>query len=701
MKLLDLAKKCGATIQEVAHTIDIQFKDSLPVSASTHVPDSYVSRICMMYGALKSSIDQDFQQATGAISKPKPQPAKTFGDGDGKAIRLNSIIKDLNIGIQTLSEAFDHIFHGDVNPNTRVTPDLAKRIYSFFGKEFVAPVKKEKSKGSDEPEPKAGISTTQMRGKTLLKFFQEAVNKKCLMATVLGHNTEKEVYFVDVLGFKSLLYESEVKGSVSLKEGDEIEVVPTKVYGKNQPEYVLVSMKRVDNVKRSEQKAISEIQRRKQKEIEFNQLEINAKITGTVYEVSDNYIIVEFGLLRGIIFKNNLFWNNVCRIDYYFTPGTQIEAKVIFKEKEDDLYNIRLSHKDCIPNIWDQVELDTTESGSNEVEEAEVVQIQENGLVISLGRGFEGFLPMGEMSYGDYKYYVDHEGDATLIDVFVKDFNPKKRSVIFTRQPYYDRDWENIDDEFHIDEIYNGKVLRTDEDGLLVELREDLEAFVPQRELFWDRTRQDASLFAVDSDIYIQIKVIDKNRRRIIASVREVIPDPWMIGKGQYNKSQIIQVKTIGNQKDGIMIETVDGGLIGKIPYSEISWLYSPQELPDSAIPEVGKVIDAKIMVWNPEKRLLRLSLRQLEENPWSNIAIGSKVSGIVNVKSHSGGGHIINLDCGLDAITYEKKDEMEIGAKMDFKVVRFDRSEQVIVVSHTKLLHDEQTDILVRNFFL
>lgn len=702
MKLLDLAKRCGATIQEVARTIDVQFKDSLPVSASTHVPDDYISRICTMYGVPKTTAKRSSFQELKPVNKSMAQPAKTFGSGEGKAIRLNVIAKDLNIGLQTISEAFEYIFQGNTNPNSRVTPDLAKRIYNAFGKEFVASQSKDFQNNTNSKSTSKDESIgTGVSGKALLKFLKDAVNKKCLMATVLGHNTEKGVYFVDLLGFRSLLYESEVKGNTPLNEHDEITVVPTKVYGKNQPEYVLVSMKRVDKVRNYEQRRISKQQRKEQEELEFNQLEINSKIYGTISEVSDNYVIVEFGFLHGIIFKKNLFWGNICRIDRYFSIGTQIEAKVIYKEKEENRYNIRLSHKDCIPNIWEQIELDTTESGSNEIEEAEVVEVQDGGLIISLGNGFEGFLPIGEMSYGDYKYYLDHEEEATLIDVFVKAFDPKKKSIIFTRQPYYDDDWENIDNEFLVDEIYNGKILRANEEGLLVELREDIEAFVPQKELFWQRTKQDVSLFAVESEIYIQIKNIDKNRRRIIGSVKDVIPDPWVINESAYGKSQTIQVKSIQNKKDGIVIETVDGGLIGRIPYSEISWLYSTSELPNSEIPNVGDVFDAKIIVWNPEKRILRLSIRELEDNPWSNIIIGAKVSGTVNVRSHSKGGFIINLDCGLDAITYEKKSDMVIGSKVDFKVVDFDKNKRVIVVSNTRLIHDEKTDGLVRNFFL
>lgn len=720
MKLLDLAKKCGATIQDVAHTIEVQFNDSLPISASTHVPDRYVSRICMMYGTLKSSSKREAQpqpqsrnatedlilqsvpqSETRTIIKPRPQPAKTFGDGDGKGIKLNVIAKDLNIGVQTVSEAFEHIFHGNVNPNSRVTPNLAEKIYSFFGKKFIDATKKEKTKDSDSKPDSTDTMPPEMNGEALLKFLKDAVNKKCLMATVLGHNEEKELYFVDVLGFKSLLYENEVKGDAPLYEDDEIAIVPTKVDGKNQPEYVLVSMKRVDSVRRNEQRAISEKQRKDQREAEFNSLEINSKISGTVYEVAENYIIVEFGLLRGIIFKNNLFWSHICRIDHYFTTGTPIEAKVVSKEKECNRYNIRLSHKDCIPNVWDQIELDTTECGSNEVEDAEVVQVQDGGLVISLGNGFEGFLPVSEMSYGDYKYYLDHDGEATLIDVFVKDFSATKKSIIFTRLPYYDEDWETVENDFHIDEIYNGKILRANDEGLLVELRENIEAFVPQRQLFWDRTKQDMNQFSIGSEVYILIKNIDINQRKIIGSVREVRVDPWVTSVSLLKKGDIVKVCSIERRKDRIMIETIDNGLIGIIPFSEISWVYSPQELPASEIPENGLTFDAKIIQWNPEKRMLRLSIRQLEENPWSNIAIGSKVSGTVNVKTHKDGGYLINLDCGLDAITYEKKDEMEIGSKVDFKVVKYNKSKQVIVVSHTRLLHDEKTDSLVRTFFI
>ena len=45
MTLLELAKRCGKTIQAVAQAIEAEFKDSLSLSSNTHVPDKYVSSI--------------------------------------------------------------------------------------------------------------------------------------------------------------------------------------------------------------------------------------------------------------------------------------------------------------------------------------------------------------------------------------------------------------------------------------------------------------------------------------------------------------------------------------------------------------------------------------------------------------------------------------------------------------------------------
>lgn len=80
MTLLDLAKRCGETIQVVAQAIDDEFKDKISLNSNTHVPDKYVSTIITKFrGSLSSSaLCKPLATKKGAVSA-----AQTYGEESG------------------------------------------------------------------------------------------------------------------------------------------------------------------------------------------------------------------------------------------------------------------------------------------------------------------------------------------------------------------------------------------------------------------------------------------------------------------------------------------------------------------------------------------------------------------------------------------------------------------------------------------
>lgn len=324
MTLLDLAKRCGETIQVVAQAIEDEFKDALSLNSNTHVPDKYVSTIITKFrGTLSSSA----QTKPLAPKKSSVSTAQTYGDeSGGVTYRLATLAKDLNVGISSIVEHFDHIFQGNLNPNSRVNEDLAKSIMRYFGKEYLIHVpsttkkpkknknqkKKdsvnEKQSDSDTDVQESKFQKTQLSGKALLKHLRSAINKKILTGTVVNYDRSRDAYFVEVLGFKSLLYNNEVNTDRKLDSGETIEVVPLKVDGHKVVEYMTVSMRRaweISNNKKSKRPS------KQQLELEFNQLEIGSEITGRVSRVEENYVLVEFNGLRGIVHKRDLFWSSI------------------------------------------------------------------------------------------------------------------------------------------------------------------------------------------------------------------------------------------------------------------------------------------------------------------------------------------------------------------------------------------------------
>jgi 30S ribosomal protein S1 len=713
MTLLDLAKRCGETIQVVAQAIEDEFKDKISLSSNTHVPDKYVSTIITKFrGPLSSSA----QSKPLVPKKSSVSTAQTYGEeSGGVTYRLATLAKDLNVSISSIVEHFDHIFQGNLNPNSRVNEDLAKSIIRYFGKEYLIHVpsttkksKKNKTQkkkdSSNAKQSDSGtevqeikIQKTKLSGKALLKHLKSAVNKRILTGTIVNYDRSRDAYFVEVMGFKSLLYSSEVNTDRKLDSGEEIEVVPLKVDGHKVIEYMTVSMRRAWEIANNKQ---SKRPRKQQLELEFDQLEIGSEITGCVSRVEDNYVIVEYNNLHGIIYKKDLFWSRVCRIDFYWKVNAPIRAKVISKEVIDGKLLIRFSHKECIPNIWKTLDLKIEENEYHETEEASVVEVNDNGVILSLAYDMEGLLPSYELSYEEFQLFSNGVFDNKLISAYIKKFDAKKQFLILTRQPYYDYDWEDACSRYIPNRPYCVDIIGTTNDCIWVKFEDNIESKITKSEFAWENTQGSGLVFHVGDSINVLVKKVDPEKHKIEASIKELTPDPWTLVDENIKGCEIeVKVNGLRNGKF-LMVETLDNlHLLGIIRLSEVSWQYSSTDLPDSLLPSIGETISAKVIIVDKTLRRLSLSIRQLSTDPWYELEPGATVRGKLGSVTSAGDVEVI-LENGLKAISNETELLSMEKDTLDFKVLDCSRQTKRIMVSHNQLLYDRTNDIVIANFF-
>ena len=651
MTLLELAKRCGKTIQAVAQAIEAEFKDSLSLSSNTHVPDKYVSSI------IKKFHGSDlFLHTTNGESTRSP---KRNSNGGSVTTPASNSKKSKEKKSEVDTKSSNNARRGDRKSNTSTEP--------------------------------------QLTGKSLLKYLRGAVNKAILSGRVINYDGSRDAYFVEVLGFKSLLYSNEVASQKSLKAGETIDVVPLKVDGRNTVEYMTVSMRRVNEIiKNSRLKHPN----KRQLEIEFDELEVGSQITGSVFKVEDNYIIVEYNGLRGIVYAKDLFWSRVSRIDFYWQVNAPITVKVIDKEIVDGKQKIRFSHKDCIPNIWESIDFEITENGFNENEEASVVEVNDNGIIISLAYDLEGFMPLSELSYEEFLFFQNDYSGEDMVAVYIKDFDAKRKKLILTRQPYYDEVWQGAESRYIPGKPYLAQIIGVSEDKIWVKFEEDVEACIGRTEFAWPNTGRNVHSFNVGESINVLIKEVDENLHRITASIRELTPDPWSM-VDENLKGHDVEVKVVG-LKEGkyLLIETLDNlRLRGKIMLSEISWQFSSIELPISMIPDNGDIISARIIVLSKDLRRLNLSIRQQHPDPWSELELGVVVRGKLGKMTNSGKIEV-TLENGLTATTIENDLISMENEYIDFKVTECSRQTKNIEVSHSQLLYDRMNEVVIREFF-
>lgn len=527
----------------------------------------------------------------------------------------------------------------------------------------------------------------------LLKLQSAKRDNKIITAKVLYKCEDKGYYTVNVFGTKALLYENQVANDRKLKEGEEISVLVNQIKGEYQPEYVLLSNSRatqqLDWIRQKEEIT-------KNKKDEFDSLKIDEIVNVAIEKIEPTYVIVNFGSLNGIIHKSNLFWGNVRRIDLYLSIGTTIQAKVLSKEKENDKFLIRLNHKVCIPDIWNMIEIDEDE----EIDKAVLAEVVDDGVYISIDNGLEGFLPITEMSRMEYKAFQEWAPEDGEVMVIVKKFDRNRRQLIFTRKPYYDEVWDEIDSHYQTNQVYQGTVIDLEDVCIWVLLQEDIEAQIPKNELQWDKAGGDASLYQVGQTVNILLTKIDAENRCLQASIRLLTPDPWDVAQSLIKGGEIVKVRVLNYKGQFMFVETLDNlRLQGRIRLSEFSWIHKPNDLPDNLKPEEDSVVDAKIRIWQPEKRYIELSIRQIEKDPWSDISIGVTVVGYVDKVDENGVAEV-HLENGLNAISQDVGLNDQEGNSLHFRVIECNRTDRVIIVSHHRLLHDKKTDRIVRKFF-
>lgn len=430
-------------------------------------------------------------------------------------------------------------------------------------------------------------------------------------------------------------------------------------------------------------------------QIEYEQLVEDSVVNVVVEQINEKSIFVKHKSLRGLIFGSDMFWGYV-NFNNHVSEGDTIQVKVVKKNVDDNgRFNVRFSHKECLPNPWEE-----TIYEEYQMVEGPVIRVDDRGALIKIGEGIEGFLHIKDMSMMEYEALKQWKPSCGNVNVFIKAVNTSQKSIsLTTSEDSYEIEnkWISIIQNYEVNKVYHSKVIMHDETFLWVQLEEGIEASIHKNELSWSRTQgNNLDSYKMNDDVTILIKNIDSNKRVIKASIRALLPNPWETASISLKTGDICNVEVIEKKDNFLIVETLDSfHLIGSIKMSEISW--SPLKPEDE--PQVRWKIPAKIMIFHPDRQILKLSVRNIEEDPWNSLYPGAEVYG--EIQSNANSALItVKLDNDLLAKTSETELISNIGKRLPFKIVSSNRASQEIIVSHNCFVFDKKTEDIIKSFF-
>lgn len=272
-----------------------------------------------------------------------------------------------------------------------------------------------------------------------------------------------------------------------------------------------------------------------------------------------------------------------------------------------------------------------TQLRRGELVEGSVVLVDREEVLVDIGGKMEAVLPPSEVADTNWK-----RGDHVTAVVVVPE-NAEGRPVISIGRAKAEIGWRDLQDKKDAGTVIQGEVVDQNKGGLIVSV-DGVRGFVPLSQIV--DLRRGAGEEDVEEklrsmrgrEMYLKVIEMNRKRNRLILSERAAAQE-----RRAAEKDRLLAELQVGEIRHGRVSSLTDfgafvdlGGADGLIHLSELSW---GQVQHPSQVLQVGQEVDVRVVGVDRENRKIALSLKQVQENPWSRVERMYHVGDTVNAR--------------------------------------------------------------------
>lgn len=341
---------------------------------------------------------------------------------------------------------------------------------------------------------------------------------------------------------------------------------------------------------------------------------------GFVATIRENEILVSIGTKSEGVISGRELEQIPADERASFVVGQEIPVFVI--SPEDQNGNVVLSYvRAREEKDWDEVEA-LLESG--EAYDSKVVGYNKGGLIVPIG-GLRGFVPASQISLlrrsgtneNPELRYSKAVGDPMKVRVIEVD-RARRRLILSerlalqeTRETLKDR----LLDELAEGDVRTGRVTSLADFGAFVNI-DGADGLVHLSEISWERIQHPNEVLKVGDEVKVKVISVDRERKRISLSIRQLQQDPWLQKVGELKEGMLIEGTVTHLTKFGAFARIGDD-LEGLIHVSELSEqrVGHPKE-----VVKEGDVLTLRVIKIDPERRRIGLSRRKVDSAAYTDL---------------------------------------------------------------------------------
>jgi len=330
--------------------------------------------------------------------------------------------------------------------------------------------------------------------------------------------------------------------------------------------------------------------------------------------------------------------------------------------------------------LWKELKVDEVCPGT-------VKAITDFGAFVDLG-GVDGLLYITDMSWSKITHPSEVVAIGDKIEVMVLKLDREAGKISLGLKQRLPDPWQDIETKFSVGSKIKGKVVNILPYGVFVELEKGIEGLIHVSEMSWTkRIGNPSEMFAIGDMVETQILSVDKASRRISLSIKQLEQNPWLEAESKYPVDAKVTGKVRGFTDYGAFVE-LDSNLEGMIHVSDISWtkrIAHPQD-----VLKKGQKVEVVVLSVDSQNRRIALGLKQLQPNPWSDIAAKYPLDTVLEVEviNVTDFGIFVKIEDELEGLIYASEIDKDAAAglkaqdKIKVKVIKVDVEQAKIGLS-------------------
>ena len=410
-------------------------------------------------------------------------------------------------------------------------------------------------------------------------------------------------------------------------------------------------------------------------------------VEGTVITITDRDAIIDINAKsEGVISLNEFRYNPDLKV------GDKVE--VLIDVREDATGQLILSHRKArVIKAWDRVNAAHDEGT---IVNGFVKARTKGGMIVDVF-GIEAFLPGSQIDVKpirDYDQYVNKTMEFKVVKI-----NHEFKNVVVSHKALIEADIEEqkkeIIGQLEKGQVLEGVVKNITSYGVFVDLG-GVDGLVHITDLSWSRINHPNEIVELDQKLNVVILDFDEDKTRIQLGLKQLSKHPWEALGDELKVGDNVKGKVVVIADYGAFIE-VEEGVEGLIHVSEMSWSTHLRSAQDFV--KVGDVVDAQILTLDREDRKMSLGIKQLTQDPWTDITskypVGSRHEGIV--RNFTNFGVFLELEEGIDGLIYisdlswtkkvkHPSEFCEVGDKLEVVVLELDVDGRKLSLGHKQI---------------